>query len=84
LWPGEAAAPDRVLADFRALTDGFLAVLARAEREGLDLSKVRIASPFLRLLRLPVGAFLEALAGHAQRHLDQARWVTAHPGFPRQ
>lgn len=75
--------PDRVLADFGATTDAFLGVLARAEREGLDLSRPRIGSPVFPLLRLPVGAFLEALAGHDARHLDQARRVTEHPAFPR-
>ena len=81
--PATDYAPDRVLADFRALNDDFLAVLARAERERIDLSKIKMASPFFGLLRLPVGAFLEALAGHEARHLAQARRVTGHPGFPR-
>jgi hypothetical protein len=80
--PSSDYAPDRVLADFKALTDGFLALLARAEAERLDLSRIRIRSPFLPILRLPVGAFLEALAGHEQRHLDQARRVKEAPGFP--
>ncbi|HLT45842.1 MAG TPA: DinB family protein [Rubricoccaceae bacterium] len=82
--PATDYAADRVLADFRALTDDFLRIIARAEREGLDLARVRIGSPFVPLLRLPVGAFLEALAGHEQRHLDQARRVTERPEFPRQ
>jgi hypothetical protein len=82
--PSSSYAPDRVLADFKALNDGFLALLARAERERLDLSRIRVASPFFPLLRLPVGADLEALTGHEQRHLAQARRVTEHPAFPRQ
>ena len=73
--PGTDYAADRVLADFKALTDGFVALLGRAEAERLDLARIWISSPFLPILRLPVGAFLEALAGHEQRHLDQARRV---------
>lgn len=72
----------RVLAEFRALNDGFLAVLSRAERERLDLGRIKMSSPFIKLIRLPAGAFLETLAGHEQRHLDQARRVTQRPGFP--
>lgn len=81
--PSSDYAADRVLADFKALTDGFLALLARAEAERLDLARIRISSPFLSILRFPVGAFLEALAGHEQRHLGQARRVAEHPAFPR-
>ncbi len=50
--------------------------------EGVDLARVKVRSPFLWLLRLPVGAFLEALGLHALRHLDQARRVTEEDGFP--
>lgn len=71
-----------VLDAFRSINDGFLHVLAHAGRERLDLGRIRIRSPFLPILWLPVGAFLEALAGHEHRHLDQARRVTEHPGFP--
>jgi hypothetical protein len=81
--PSSSYAPDRVLADYKALTDGFLALLKRAERERLDLSKIRVTSPFFSLLRLPVGADVEALAGHGLRHLAQARRVTEHSGFPK-
>ena len=59
-------------------------LLEQIERaEGLDVSRMRMPSPFLKLMRLPLGAFLEALAGHELRHLKQARRVTADPGFPK-
>jgi hypothetical protein len=78
---GSQFEPDRVLADFRVLNQQMVAVIERAE--GLDVARMRMASPFFRLLRLPVGALWEALAGHAVRHLGQARRVAEHPGFPR-
>ncbi|MGB3543141.1 DinB family protein [Rubrivirga sp.] len=40
--------------------------------DGLDLAAIRVASPFLKLMRLPLGAFLEAMGVHAQRHIAQA------------
>ncbi|MDX1740310.1 MAG: DinB family protein [Rhodothermales bacterium] len=58
------------------------AVLVR-ESEGVDLARIKVRSPFLWLLRLPVGAFLEALGLHTLRHLDQASRVTEQSGFPR-
>lgn len=74
---------DRVLADFRALMTGLDEAISRAAQARLDLARVRIASPILPLLRLPAGAFFESIAGHAQRHLTQARRVTERPDFPR-
>lgn len=76
--------PAEVLATLRAHTARFLDVIARAR--GLDLSKIRMRSPFLPrvpFLTFPVGALLEGSAGHELRHLDQARRVTEAPGFPR-
>lgn len=40
---------------------------------GRDLAAVRVRSPFLPLVRLPAGTFLDALGQHALRHLGQAR-----------
>lgn len=49
---------------------------------GKDLAAVKMASPFLKVLRLPVGAFLEAMSLHALRHTAQAERVAEAPGFP--
>ena len=65
----------RAMARFEDDMDRYLAVLERAD--GLDVSRVRVASPFLRILRLPVGAFLEAMGLHAQRHVGQAERAAA-------
>lgn len=69
------------LGEFLALTDDFVQIVDEAK--GVDLASVKMRSPFLRLLRLPIGAFIEALGQHAHRHLDQADRVVRLPGFPR-
>ncbi len=65
---------------FGELMDQFVDLVASAE--GADLAHVKVRSPFLWLLRLPVGAFLDALGQHALRHVGQAESVAVEPGFP--
>lgn len=71
---------EAVLKAFRAHTARFVHVCKEAD--GLDLRRIRLASPLLPVLRLQLGAYLEALATHELRHLDQARRVTRHEHFP--
>ncbi len=71
---------EETLAAFRTLNERFVAICEDAE--GRDLTRARVSSPFLKLLRFQVGALLEALAVHELRHLAQARRVTEAPGFP--
>ena len=75
-----AIEPERALSGLDDVTARFLAVLDVAP--GRDLSAVKVRSPFLPVLRLPLGAFLEALSLHAVRHTEQAERVAAAPGFP--
>ena len=67
LYPGEA------VEEFRALQDQFADCVADAE--GLDLRRIRVASPAVPLLRISLGAWFEASAAHQRRHLEQARGV---------
>jgi hypothetical protein len=71
---------DETLRRFDEFMVAFAALVREAE--GVDLARVKVRSPFLFLLRLPIGAFLEALGLHAHRHLDQATQVTEAEGFP--
>lgn len=56
-----------VMEEFGRVQDGLLAALDRAE--GLDLGRIRVGSPTLRLLRFPVIQAFETLAAHTDRHL---------------
>ena len=72
----------RALAGLDRATDALVAAADAAD--GKDLTAVKVPSPFLRLMRLPVGAFLEAMGLHALRHTVQAERVAEVPGFPGQ
>lgn len=67
---------------------GFLALRARlGERlqaaEGLNLRRIRVASPFFTFLRFDLGSAFRVVAAHERRHLWQARQVRDAAGFPR-
>ncbi len=47
------------------------------QADGLDLARVRTISPVNRLLRMPLGAYLDFIIAHDRRHLWQARQVRA-------
>ena len=69
-----------VMATYSALKDDFVELLLRAD--GLDVGRVKIATPVSRLIRLRIGAAFAFLAGHERRHLWQARQVRGSAGFP--
>jgi len=50
--------------------------------EGLDLSRVKLSSPLMPLVRQPLGTWIAFIAAHERRHLWQARQVRQEPGFP--
>ena len=69
-----------VWARFEAVQARFGAVIEAAA--GVDLARVRVPSPALAVLRLPVGIWFQALPQHALRHLAQARRVRDDERFP--
>jgi len=71
---------ERELAGWRALHDDFEALIRAAV--GLDLRRVRIASPAAKLMRISAGDALALLLAHERRHLWQMRGVREHAGFP--
>lgn len=51
-------------------------LMAQAEAaRGLDLRRVKVASPVFRVLRMSLGMALAQIAAHERRHLEQARGV---------
>lgn len=59
--------PDTVLGDFEARCEALLASFEAAD--GLDLDALKVSSPFLSLLRMPVSSAYRVLVNHADRHL---------------
>ena len=70
-----------VVSRFHEVQQTFIAVAESAD--GLDLARIRIASPALALMRFPLGIWLLATASHMLRHLNQAQAVRSHGQFPR-
>lgn len=63
--------PKEAVREFMALQDDLARCVERAD--GLDLRKIRLASPAVPLLRISLGAWFEATAAHQRRHLVQAQ-----------
>ena len=47
-------------------------VLQLERADGLDLRRVKVATPIWRFLKLSLGAMFAQIAAHERRHLDQA------------
>ena len=62
-----------VLPEFVSVRDQLAERVRRAD--GLDLEGNRTVSPVTRLLRMPLGAYLQFVVTHDRRHLWQARQV---------
>ena len=75
-----AASRAETLAAFDDRVARYVAVCERAD--GLDLARIKVRYPFMRLLRLPLGAFLDVTGLHALRHVAQAERVASQAGFP--
>ena len=69
-----------VLTQFRDAGRKWDECLRRAN--GLDLTRVKVRSPVVPLLRFPLGAQFAGQAAHERRHLWQAKQVKAAWGFP--
>ena len=57
--------------EFLALQDRYIEVLQLAS--GIDLARVKVASPAMSLLKISLGQWLNAMEGHQRRHLWQAQ-----------
>lgn len=60
---------------FCDMQDEFITRVERAN--GLDLAKVKLSSPVTSLLKFSLGQWFALLAGHQQRHFQQAMEVKA-------
>jgi len=62
-----------VIPSFLHLQRQFQIQLERAE--GLDLSRVKVATPISRFLRMSLAGMFAQIAAHERRHMEQARRV---------
>ena len=69
-----------ILPTFLHVQREFIRLSGRAE--GLDLARVKVATPISRWFKLSLGMMLAQQAAHERRHLEQARRVRENPGFP--
>lgn len=77
--PATEPEPDP-LPDFLALRGRLGERLEAAE--GLELGRIRVASPFFSFVRFDLGSAFRIVAAHERRHLWQARQVREAEGFP--
>jgi hypothetical protein len=67
-----------ILPTFLHVQSRFLLQIERAD--GLDLRRVKVATPITSLIKLSLGTTLAQAAAHERRHMEQARKVRARLG----
>ena len=70
----------RLAREFEAMHAGLIDRVRRST--SLDLSRVKLRSPLVPLLRLSLGTWFQFLLAHERRHLWQARQVRQELRFP--
>ncbi|MEM7168160.1 MAG: DinB family protein [Planctomycetota bacterium] len=79
--PPEKPPMGAVMTRFLAAQEDFIDCVQRAD--GLDLTKIKVRSPALKFLRLPLGTWLCVMRDHQLRHLNQAAQLRKRVDFPR-
>ena len=69
---------DDAVQEFLALQDRYIETLQLAS--GVNLARVKVASPAMSLLKLSLGQWLNSMEGHQRRHLWQAREAVRRVG----
>ncbi len=78
--PAQSNLPATIVADFNKQQLQLSAVIAKLD--DADLNKTIVSSPAQGLITYSLHDLLIILAGHEQRHLQQAKNVLQHPQFP--
>jgi hypothetical protein len=76
--PRRAGASD--IAELGRLLERAIAAMHAAK--GVDLARVKVASPVSPLIRWQLGAAFHIVVAHTDRHLQQAERVMQNPAFP--
>jgi hypothetical protein len=69
-----------IVAEFARKHEGLMSMAHAAD--GVDLNRLRFASPVTALIRVSVADSFMILMLHSKRHLQQVVRVTQTPGFP--
>jgi hypothetical protein len=69
---------EEAVQEFLALQDSYIETLHLAS--GVDLARVKVASPAMSLLKLSLGQWLRAMESHQRRHLWQAQEAVKKSG----
>jgi hypothetical protein len=80
ILPQRVEGVSELLAGFDAMHAALIERLRQSR--GLDLSRVKVRSPLLPILRFQLGATFGVLVAHERRHLWQARQVRQELRFP--
>lgn len=79
--PTGVMSKEQLAPKFHELQKGFRDAVVLAS--GVDLVRVKVASPANRMLRFSLGVWFAAKLAHEHRHFEQARRTAAEQGFPR-
>lgn len=71
--PASDLDPEELVPKFVVLQDDLIEMTRSAE--GLDLKRIKVTSPALKLIRFSIGIWLKMLPNHQRRHFLQARRV---------
>lgn len=78
--PSQSQIASTIIADFEKHQHDFSALIQQLSKT--DLDKTVVSSPALGIITYSLTDLLTILAGHEQRHFNQAKNVLNHPSFP--
>ena len=78
--PSQSAIAASILSDFEKHQNEFTICIRQLDK--VDLDETILSSPALKIITYTLTDLLIILGGHEQRHLNQAKNVLAHSGFP--
>jgi hypothetical protein len=67
---------DELIPKFVSLQDDLIATIESAQ--GLNLKKIKAASPALKIIVLSMGQWFNLVTSHQRRHFNQAQRVKEH------
>lgn len=74
-YPEKRAEMDRIKVEqhFYKNMDRFIAIAKRSEAEDLDLDKIKVRNPIVKLIKMSLSACLTIHDAHTRRHIEQIK-----------